>query len=216
MITASFAVEVPDETWMATVSQSFPGTRFRLLTGIQVGDHAVELGEIVGGDVAGATAAFRDHPDIRDCEPLYGDDERSLAKYRTAELSMYEFLREAAAPPEFPVVVRDGRAEFDLTAPREQLQGLFAALDERDRAYEVHSVVSSPDPEQLLTDRQRELLGTALRLGYFAVPRECTLADVADAVGVDTSTASGVVRRGQARLAEWFLTGATDSGAAGL
>lgn len=207
MITASFAVEVPPETWMATVSRSFPTTRFRLLTGIPVDDYAIELGEIVGGDVSGAASAFRDHPDIWACESLYSDAERSLSKYRTSELSMYEFLREAAAPPEFPVVVSDGRALFDLTAPREQLQGLFAALDERGQSYEVHSVVSTPDPDRLLTDRQRELLETAIRLGYFEVPRECTLADVADAVGLDTSTASGVVRRGQARLAEWFLTG---------
>jgi predicted DNA binding protein len=62
-------------------------------------------------------------------------------------------------------------------------------------------------PETLLTDRQRECLRAALRAGYFEVPRECTLADVAEQMGVDKSTASETIRRGSARVLEWFLVG---------
>jgi predicted DNA binding protein len=39
------------------------------------------------------------------------------------------------------------------------------------------------------------------------VPRECTLANLARSVDVDKSTASTVLRRGEARLVKWFLTG---------
>jgi predicted DNA binding protein len=37
------------------------------------------------------------------------------------------------------------------------------------------------------------------------VPRECTLADVADELGVDTSTASETIRRATARIVDAFL-----------
>ena len=61
--------------------------------------------------------------------------------------------------------------------------------------------------EGLLTDRQRELLRAGLCHGYFEVLRRCRLAELADEVGVERSTASTVLRRGQYRLLGWCLTG---------
>lgn len=56
-----------------------------------------------------------------------------------------------------------------------------------------------------LTDRQLEALGTALELGYYAVPREATLADVASALGCTESTASVLLRRGEHELVSGVL-----------
>ncbi len=41
-----------------------------------------------------------------------------------------------------------------------------------------------------LTDRQREVLRTAHRMGYFSYPREASAAEVADAIGIARSTFS--------------------------
>lgn len=206
MPTAKFALEVPPNTWMAEVSTSFPDTRFRLLTGIQNGDEAVELGETVGGETRRADAALAAHPDILDHERLYAGDERVLGRYRTTELAMYEFLQAASVPPQFPVVVQRGWTEFEVTAPRERLREIDTMLDDSGLTHEVRGVADRTDPESLLTDRQRSLLRTAVREGYYAVPRECTLTELAQQAGVDKSTASGVVRRGEGRLVEWALT----------
>jgi predicted DNA binding protein len=95
--------------------------------------------------------------------------------------------------------------EFDLTATQEQFEAFGAALDETGRQYELLSLVHTDEDDDLLTDRQRECLQVALRQGYFEVPRECTLAELADELDVDKSTASETVRRGQARVLEEFL-----------
>lgn len=50
-------------------------------------------------------------------------------------------------------------------------------------------------PVGRLTDRQREAVATALHLGYYDVPREAALADVAAAIGCAESTASVLLRR---------------------
>ncbi|RQG94392.1 helix-turn-helix domain-containing protein [Natrarchaeobius chitinivorans] len=49
----------------------------------------------------------------------------------------------------------------------------------------------------VLTDRQLEAAATALRLGYYDVPRSASLADVADRLGCAESTASMLVRRAE-------------------
>lgn len=208
---ARFAIELPSETWIATLSREFPNTQFRLLTGIAVEDGAIELGEIVGQDAEDALAAVRDHEDVSDYELLFAGDQQALAQYRTSERSLYGFLRGSGLPPEFPIVVEAGWFEFEVTAPREQVREFRSMLEEVNWSHEVLAVGQDTDPEGLLTDRQRELVDVALRRGYFAVPRECTLAELAADLGVDKSTASGVLRRAVERLVTWFLTGAGGS-----
>ncbi|WP_436909006.1 helix-turn-helix domain-containing protein [Halosimplex marinum] len=48
-----------------------------------------------------------------------------------------------------------------------------------------------------LTDRQLVALGTALRLGYYEVPRDATLADIAAELHCAESTASELLRRAE-------------------
>lgn len=51
-----------------------------------------------------------------------------------------------------------------------------------------------------LTDRQREVLDTAIELGYYAVPRRVTATGVADVVGCSPSTASEHLRKIESRV----------------
>lgn len=55
-------------------------------------------------------------------------------------------------------------------------------------------------PLDTLTDRQREILETAYSMGYYAVPREATTADVAATVGVDPSTVTEHLQRAERNL----------------
>jgi predicted DNA binding protein len=198
---------LPSDTWVASVSQSFPNATFRLLTGVPVEDRAMELGEVVGPDAESAAEAIRSHPDVVAYDLLYADAERALAQYESTSQRLYEFLGRSSLPPEFPVVVEDGRFEFDLTVSREQFEAAGTVLDDSEFDYELLSVVETGDEGSVLTDRQRECLHVALREGYFEVPRECTLADVAATVGIDKSTASEILRRGESRVLKRFLLG---------
>ncbi|WP_135821221.1 helix-turn-helix domain-containing protein [Halostella litorea] len=207
MIRAEFRIELPETTWVSEVSRAYPDATFRLLTGLRTGDTAVELGEVAADSPAAVGDAIRDHPSIADYQRLDAAEGTVLARYETSDVALYEFAAGPALAPEYPVVVRDGWFEFDLTGTRTEFERLRDGLEASDLGYELLSIVGDADSDGLLTDRQREVLGTALRMGYFEVPRACTLADVAAALDVDKSTASGVLRRGEARVLKRFLTG---------
>jgi predicted DNA binding protein len=210
VIGARFRIQLPPEMWVAEVSRAFPEATFRLLSGVRSGDVATELGEVRTADPAAVEAAFEAHGSITQYERLERGDERLLSKYATSDVDLYAFVEDAGFPPEFPIEVRDGHYEFDLTGTRAEFDRFRETLDALGVPYELLSKVDADRTETLVTDRQRELLAAALRRGYFEVPRECTLAELAAAVGVDKSTASGVLRRGEARIISWFLTGAAD------
>ena len=210
MISARFRIQLPDSFWVAEVSQAFPQMTFRLLSGYRIGETALELGEVTGRDPDGAAAAIRGHEAIEQYELLEREAERALTKYETSDTDLYEFVEQAELTIEFPVDVRNGWYEFDLTGTREEFEYLRNALEAGGVSFELDSLVSTTGSESLLTDRQHELLDVAVREGYFEVPRECTLAELAEVVGVDKSTASTVLRRGESTLLKWYLAGPGD------
>jgi predicted DNA binding protein len=200
-------MELAEDIWVTEVSTAFPSATLRLLTGVPKGDRALELGEVRADNAAEVTDAIRTHPDITAYDKLFTDEQRAIAQYEADEKSLYEFLWESSLPPEFPIVVQNGEMEFSLTATQTQFEAFGAVLDERDRAYKLLSLLHTDRNDDVLTERQRECLHAALRRGYFEVPRECTLAELAETLDVDKSTASETIRRGQARVLEQFLVG---------
>lgn len=156
------------------------------------------------GAVADAIDA---HPRIVWHDRVDASDDRLLSRYRTTDTSLYEFVERSDLAPEYPVVVRNGWFDFDLTGTRAELDRVRTGLADGPLSFELQFVVGEDDTEGLLTDRQRDVLETAIRAGYFEVPRDATLAAVADELDVDKSTASTVLRRGEARLLKWHLAG---------
>jgi predicted DNA binding protein len=207
MIIARFRIALPEQMWVAQVSRSFPEATFRLLSGMRTGDTAIELGEALTDTPDEVACETSSHRSVHQYERLVVSDDRVLSKYTTTDVDLYDFVEHVSLPPEFPIVVRNGCYEFDLTSTWMEFDRFRAALIDSEQAYELLSIIGTDREQQLLTDRQRELLEIAVRQGYFEVPRDCTLAELAEEVGIDKSTASEVLRRGEARLLKWFLTG---------
>ena len=57
-------------------------------------------------------------------------------------------------------------------------------------------MTSNAKQESTLTETQEELLRSAVRGGYFEVPREMTLVDLAERHGISDKEASRQLRRG--------------------
>jgi hypothetical protein len=207
VIRARFRMTVSEDIWVRDVSTSYPEATLRLLTGVPRGDRALELGEVRATNPEAVTETIESHPDISEYEQLYVDDQRAVGQYEADERGLYDFLWASSLPPEFPITVENGAMEFDVTMTQEQFDRFGSMLDDSGRQYDLLTLVHTDDQDSLLTPRQREHLTLAYRLGYFDVPRECTLAELADELGVDKSSASETIRRGTARIVGEFMFG---------
>lgn len=210
MINATFRIELPNDLWVFQLSTTFPRTTFRLLSGYRTGDTALELGEIITDRPTEVVTVMDDHPSIEAHELLESDDRRALLKYETADTALYDFVETSSLTIEFPVDVRNGWYEFDLTGTRDELDRLQDVLESSPLSYELLSLVNSTDPGDMLTDRQQEIIQTAVQHGYFEIPRECTLAELADELDIDKSTASTILRRGEAQIVKSVISSSID------
>jgi predicted DNA binding protein len=173
--------------------------------------------------IVGEIEAYRERIDrvdpIREYELLSVDDGSFYSyvgqAYTDADEAFFEAfaaLRLVVVPP----LVFDGGGELTVTAvgSGEALMRLVETL--REQAEVDVTVLEVGDYDRRhgavtggLTDRQFEAVETATRLGYYAVPRGASLADVADELGIATGTASELLRRAEAHLMNRLVTSAS-------
>lgn len=92
----------------------------------------------------------------------------------------------------------DGRLEVSMVGDDAALQSTIGEVPESVdvELAEIGDYDPKSDrPEELLTDRQLEVLDAALDVGYYNEPRQGTQADVAEAVGLAPATVGEHLRR---------------------
>jgi hypothetical protein len=104
----------------------------------------------------------------------------------------------------------DRRWRMHLQFPdREALATLWEYCDEEDISFEVRRLYRQDGwaigEATDLTDAQRAALLTAYRNGYFDEPRETSLEELAEELGISPTAVGGRIRRGVAALVETSL-----------
>lgn len=70
----------------------------------------------------------------------------------------------------------------------------------------MHTGIASKEREYDLTPEQREALVTALEMGYFSIPRETQIEDLAEELDISTNAVSERLRRATGNLSRNLLT----------
>ncbi|WP_254279927.1 helix-turn-helix domain-containing protein [Haloarcula marina] len=92
---------------------------------------------------------------------------------------------------------------------RAHLAGFRTFCDERgidQRVIRLYDMTAPKLGEYDLSEKQREALIRALAMGHFEIPRQATLEDVAESLGISARATSERLRRGQTSLVKNTLT----------
>ncbi|SNZ03870.1 Predicted DNA binding protein, contains HTH domain [Natronoarchaeum philippinense] len=205
MTQARLSVTLPDGTWIKDVSTDHPEATFRVLAAMPGESAGFGLVRITGDDLASVLEAMGDHEVLTSVDPLEGSDDRVLVQFETTRPLLLFSARESGVPIELPMDIRDGEASMEVTASRDRLSMLGEQLDAFGLPFEVELVRERVDSERLLTDRQRELLVEAVERGYYDTPRECSVTELAEAIGCAKSTCSETLHRAEERVIKQFV-----------
>lgn len=116
-----------------------------------------------------------------------------------------------------PIQYRQGEKRSRILAlSSDQLSALYRSLsEEHSVTVERKQRISKPTHQPPLlslngvlpsfTDRQREVLRTAHRRGYYAVPRETTTTEIAEEFDIDRRTAEHHLRRAENKLIDALI-----------
>lgn len=106
------------------------------------------------------------------------------------------------------------RWEFQLRFPDDSDVSAFqATLDEADVGFELRRMYNPDDPKtdvSGLTPAQRETLLLAREKGYFTIPRETNLVELAEELDISDQAVNERMRRGMTKLVAASLTAGVD------
>jgi HTH DNA binding domain len=73
----------------------------------------------------------------------------------------------------------------------------------KDKGISTHiTSISEVDQEELLTGRQKEVISTAVRLGFFDFPRKVSVTELGAKLGIKPSTLSEILRSAERKIME--------------
>lgn len=187
-------------------SNDHPEGEFRILSAYPTGDGLLVLLEATVVDPAIMIHLFNDAPMIRACEVLHADEQTVLLQFWLPFIPPpYRAILLSGNLPQFPHLIQDGWMVCDLTTSHERLSQLQAEFEATPFSFEVVSVTQSIDSTDLLTNQQRRFMTEALEHGYYDTPRECSLTDLADKLGVSKATMSVVLHRAEEVVTKEFF-----------
>jgi predicted DNA binding protein len=99
-------------------------------------------------------------------------------------------------------------------ATREQFVRFRDYLSDHGIDFHLENLTQTRTPQQFmggLSAAQRDALVAAVAKGYFAIPREATMEEVAETLGISTQAASERLRRGVEQFVETMLVASDDA-----
>jgi predicted DNA binding protein len=203
---AKLTVDVPADVWVRDVSTACPETTFRVMTTLAGEQSGIALVELLTDDPVPLLAEMTEHRGVRDVELLWKRDDVALVQLETTNPILMLPIMRAGVPLRTPFEIRDGKATWELSTTSSRLSTLGDHLDDLGIDFRIEYVRSFGDREtdELLTDRQREVFLAGLERGYYDTPREVTLTELAEALGVSKATVSDILHRAEGKILRWF------------
>jgi predicted DNA binding protein len=163
-----------------------------------------------GGDFEAFDAALDADPTVEEVVTATEYDEEKFYQVNWSEDLKRDV--DAALDREGFVLHAETRSgDWHLTirfTTRDQFEVFRQYLAEHEISFRLENLTRATSPQQFmggLTAPQRDALVAGVEKGYFAIPREATMADVADALGISTQSASERLRRGIEPVTETML-----------
>lgn len=190
------------------LSREHPDDEFRILSAYPTEEGLLVLLEATMEDPSVALNLFERAPKSRvpTSEALHVDERTVLLQFQLPFVPPpYRALFASGNLPQFPYTIEDGWIVCNLTTSHELLSQFRDKLEETGFTFKVEWVRQTLDPTDLLTNRQRRFVTEAIERGYYDSPRQCSLTDLADELGISKSTASVVLHNAEETIVKEFF-----------
>lgn len=198
-----------EEFALGTVFAELPDVTIQLERVIPDANGVVPYFWVRGTESENIVEQFSSHPGVRDIQEVDHIDGEYLM--RCAWVSEYDSVLDALIAPEVVLLSAIGTADGWTFELRGESRESIAEFNDYCHEHgvpvtltELHAL-RPRDVRQDLTETQREALTLAYEQGYFDSPRETTLEEVADDLGISQQALSSRLQRGNRRLIEQSL-----------
>jgi predicted DNA binding protein len=192
----------PPHSWIKRVTATFP-TVIRVLDcrSLPDGKGVQELFEITSSPELSAKIVdyLRQDNYVYDIDIVKVEQGRIVGSLKTHKCTACKTFAEANCFLISATSKPDGKLEWALLGSNTTVKSLMQKLESDNVTGEVIRISRLKDEEEL-TARQESILQIALEKGYFEVPKNITLRELAETLDVSAATLTEILRRGQKKV----------------
>ncbi|MFC4990479.1 helix-turn-helix domain-containing protein [Saliphagus infecundisoli] len=206
---AKITLTIPEGIWIGDISREYPNANIRILAALTDDSTGVGLTEITAIDIESVIADIRANDSVIELTKLQQYEDTALVQFETTMPLLLLPVQDSGVPLTMPFTIKDGNAEWDITASQHRLSDLGEQLDKFGIPFTVNEIHQQTEPEQLLTGQQLRLVTTAVRHGYYDTPRRCSLTELAENIDLAKSTCSETLHRAEEKIIKQFIENET-------
>ncbi|MFX1448122.1 MAG: helix-turn-helix domain-containing protein [Promethearchaeota archaeon] len=199
---ARIKIKFPDELWISEIFKKFHDVRMEIEHFLPY-DFENSIGnsiiEIFHHNIDLIIEEIMQHKSVLEISVLEKEETRVKFNVRTKDPFLLYAIINCGVLVNFPVRVREGYAFWRLVSSRERIDKLLNLFDQKGIDYTLLRIGTSPysidDEKNKLTLDESIILDKAISLGFFEIPRNISLEELANELGKSKSALSVTLRK---------------------
>jgi predicted DNA binding protein len=199
---ATIKIKFPDDIWISAVFRKFYDINMEILYFLpydleeSIGNAIIEL---MHYDIDSVIKEIENHPSVYEFHIVDKEENKIKFNVKTKDPYLLYAVIKCGVLVDFPVKIEDGYAYWDLISTRKSIDQLLSLFDEEGVKYELlrigNSDLNLEDGKYKLSLDEIKLLETAIRRGFFDVPRKISLEELGSILNKSKSTLSVQLRK---------------------
>ena len=199
---ATIKIKFPDEIWISEIFRKFYDINMEILYFLpydleeSIGNAIIEL---MHHDIDSIIEKIEKHPSVYDFHLVDKGENKIKFNVKTKDPYLLYAVIKCGVLVDFPVKIEDGSAYWDLISTRKNIDELLSLFEEKEIEYELlrigNSDLNLEDGKYELSLDEINLLETAIRKGFFDVPRKISLEELGSILNKSKSTLSVQLRK---------------------
>lgn len=199
---ARIKIKFPEDIWISHIFNAFRDVDMTISYFLPY-DLEKSIGnamiEIQHWDIDSIMQEISTHPSVLEFTVLEKEENKVEFNVKTKDPYLLYGVIKCGVLVDFPVRVKDGYAFWRLISTRKRIDQLLTIFDQKGIDYTVLRMGNSPydlqQEEEKLSLEEKQILNKAIKEGFFEVPRDISLEELANKLGKSKSTLSVLLRK---------------------
>lgn len=195
-------LKIPEEKWIFELFDCYRDAELDILNFFpydfenKIGNAIIEIKHYKIDQII---EMLKDHPSIYNLKVMHRKENKVKINIKTTNPYLLFNVIKCGGIIDFPIKVRDKYTIWTIISSRKQLDEILTLYEEHDINYSIQQIMNTPmeleDNVNVLSFEESKILHTAIKSGFFEVPRKISLEELASNLGLSKSWTSELLRK---------------------
>jgi len=199
---ARIKIKFPAQLWISDIFKDFKDIKMEITYFLpydlekSIGNAMIEL---MHYDLDSIIENIKKHPSVFEFSEIERESNKIKFNVKTMDPYLLYAVVQCGVLIDFPVHVREGYAYWRLISSRNRIDKLFSLFEEKGIHFDLLRIGKAPydleNDNNKLTLEESTLLDKAIQRGFFEIPRNISLEELANQLGKSKSALSVMLRK---------------------